>query len=202
MMLIAGETSAPPPSVARENVVLSPSAGNGKEASVIDRTLRDLVVRSSTKDWRVPDDVTDSALAARIKIIREISQFAMHLPSAWITSLHVQLSDLLDLDWDSDEPLPSLGSVRTFLRMVTHLPFASCPGLGFGNGNLVAAWTAEHYRLTIECQFFDRIRWAFSHPLETMIEVGSGITTVKRLPDVLSPYRMTPWVLDGQEKAR
>jgi len=190
------------------NTVAFPSPGVSAEALTIDRALKDMRV------WRpsafVGDSETSTEAAnevavfeARLRAKLLVANVAMHIKTEWRESLFRQLDDILDVnEWDVDDAFPTAGSMRTFLRMIIYLKFKKCPGLGISGGNVVAAWTREDHRLTIESLSEDRTQWVYSRQLDDLIEIGSGLTTVTRLPEVLSPYiQGASWIFHGEAKS-
>jgi hypothetical protein len=123
------------------------------------------------------------------------SDVAMHLDREWRDRLFAQLDDLLNVeDWhEDDEPLLD-ESFRTFLRLILYQKPKRRPGLGLSHrGYLIAAWTADADRLTLECAPDDMIRWVLSCEINGERERAAGETHVARVPEILQPYRPDRW---------
>lgn len=134
---------------------------------------------------------------ARAKMLT--SQVAMHLDDDWRNRLFEQLDDLLDLeDWHAgDEPIEA-ESFQTFLRMIIYHRSVRRPGLGLSDrGFLIAAWTKDGDRLTMEFFPDDRIRWVLSCETDGQLERASGETSVRRLMEVLAPYKPLRWLANA-----
>jgi hypothetical protein len=124
-----------------------------------------------------------------------ISQVSMHLGLEWLQKLFSQIDSLLDIEeWDENDPVPALETARTFIRLLLVLKVNRKPGIGISNsGNLIAAWTTEPNRLTVECLPNDRVRWIVSHVNGGEIERAVGDGRIDRLRDLLQPYEPSVW---------
>jgi hypothetical protein len=124
---------------------------------------------------------------------------AMHLDRDRRWRLFRQLDSLLAIeDWEADDAVPSIGSFSTFLRMLILLRPLRSPGLGAtADGNLIATWTVENDRLTIECQPKDFVRWSLSATIDGERERSAAVTPLLRLQQVLRPYSPERWFGDG-----
>lgn len=130
---------------------------------------------------------------ASVKILT--SQIAMHLDSEWRTRLFQQLDSIHDPDeWeDGDEPIHQ-GSFATFLKAILSISPERRPGLGLSSaGHLIAAWTTDQDRLTIEFLPEDRIRWVLSRRYGDDVERFAGDTGVSRLAAGLAAYNPQHW---------
>lgn len=132
---------------------------------------------------------------ARCKL--KTAEIAMHLDCDWRKRLFAQIDSLLDEEeWDpADEPVIE-GSFATFLRLMLHLNARKRPGLGASNGHIIAAWTTDRDRLTVECFPNDVIRWVVGVDMESGRETAAGQTVSFRLRDVLQPYGPDRWFGD------
>jgi hypothetical protein len=125
----------------------------------------------------------------------ETSKVAMYFPDAWRTGFFSQLDNLMDADnWEEDEKPVTKESFSTLLRMLTLIKPDRRPGLGTtSSGNIIAAWTNEKDRLTIECLSKDRVRWVLSHIIDDIRESAAGEVQLPRLQIVLTPYNPNRW---------
>ena len=135
------------------------------------------------------------------------SQVAMHLDQNWRNKLFHQIDFLHDpAEWElGDEPLRE-ASFSTFLKAILNIKPERRPGLGLSSeGNLIAAWTKDSDRLTIEFLPSERVRWVLSRKAEDDIERFAGETRVGRLFDGLKSFNPEHWfgdVAKNQEPAR
>jgi hypothetical protein len=129
----------------------------------------------------------------------ETSKVAMYFPNEWRKGFFSQLDNLMDIDnWEEDEKPVTKESFSTLLRMLTFIKPARRPGLGTtSSGNIIAAWTNEKDRLTIECLSKDRVRWVLSHIIDDIRESAAGEVQLTRLQVVLSPYSPNRWFTNG-----
>jgi hypothetical protein len=129
------------------------------------------------------------------------SVVAMHLDRDWRARLFRQLDSLLAVvDWEADDEPPSIGSFSTFLRLLILIRPERPPGLGAtSGGNLIAAWTVGNDRLTIECQPQDFVRWNLSALIDGERERSAAVTPLRRLREVLGPYRPEHWFRNGNK---
>ena len=127
------------------------------------------------------------------------SEVAMHLDNEWRVRFFSQLDNLMDIEnWEDDDTPVTVTSFTTLLRMLTSIKPARRPGLGStSGGNIIAAWTMEADRLTIECLPKDRVRWVLSRIIDGVRESAAGEVTLLRLPAVLSPYNPDRWFING-----
>jgi len=124
---------------------------------------------------------------------------AMHLDVAWRSRFFSQLDSLMDFENWQKEDLPiTEASFTTLLRMLLLIRPARRPGFGStSGGNIIAAWTMEKDRLTIECLPHDEVRWVLSRYLDGDRESAAGQIALSRLLAVLAPYNRERWFADG-----
>jgi hypothetical protein len=125
----------------------------------------------------------------------ETSKVSMYFPDEWRNGFFLQLDNLMDIDnWEEDEKTVTKESFSTLLRMLTLIKPIRRPGLGTTSaGNIIAAWTNEKDRLTIECLSKDRVRWVLSHIIDDIRESAAGEVQLPRLQTVLTPYNPNRW---------
>jgi hypothetical protein len=145
----------------------------------------------------------DALAAAKILA----SQVAMHLDQNWRNELFHQIDSLHDpAEWETDDQPLRGESFSTFLKAVLSIKPERRPGFGLSvEGNLIAAWTTGHDRLTIEFLPSDRVRWVLSRKAEGDTERFAGETGVGRLFSGLKNFNVEHWFDDAaknQEPAR
>lgn len=136
--------------------------------------------------------VFDALAYAKIKT----SLVGMHLPKTWRQRLFDQLDKLHDTsDWeDGDQPV-TRESFETFLRTVLTIRPPPRPSLGLtSSGNLLAAWTIESDRLTIEFLPAGRLRVIVSRTMDGQNQRAAMDTTSDMLIRVLAPYDPARWL--------
>jgi hypothetical protein len=180
-------------------VIQKPSAGvSGISKEIADRLKRFaepsptfLGSRNVSPPKSLEEQLYDGLAAFKVTT----ATIAMHLEREWRSRLFLQLDSLLALDdWDVEDPPPSTGSFSTFLRMLILLRPARRPGLGATNdGILIATWTSDDDRLTIDCLDKDIARWHLAVTIEGERERAAGITPLLRLNEVLLPYGPQRW---------
>ena len=119
----------------------------------------------------------------------------MYLEAQWRNKLFAQIDSLHDEDeWEyGDKPLQR-DSFATFLKAICDIKPKRRPGLGLTpNGLLVAAWTEENSRLTIEFQPRNRVRWVISRTVDNEAEQFVADTNVSRLRTSLQPHNPSEW---------
>jgi hypothetical protein len=181
--------------------VLVSSAGLSTTAKAIEDRLRALTNQTPTFSGLsrtahdLPEKLYDALAAFKIRT----SIVAMHLDDAWRSRLFQQLDNLLSVeDWDANDAPPGLASYSTFLRMMLVLRPVRRPGLGAtSDGHLVAAWTVDSDRLTIECMPNDTVRWWLSVIIDEEKDSAAGVTGLNRLKEVLTPYGPNRWFERG-----
>jgi len=130
---------------------------------------------------------------ASVKILT--SQIAMHLEREWRDKLFRQLDSLHDpREWVPDDEPIQQASFATFLKAIVQIRPKRRPGLGLSHaGHLIAAWTRQTDRLTIEFLPGDRVRWVVGRNRDEEPEHISGQTRVSRLVEALAPYSPEIW---------
>jgi len=162
-----------------------------------DRDLCSEKKKQTAKPSSLQERLYDSRAMCKLKI----ANIAMHLGPDWRSSLFSQIDGLMDYEnWEEDEEPISEESFKTFIRMILYIKPKRRPGLGAtGNGNIIAAWTNEKDRLTIECLYNDKIRWVASRYISNNRESAAGETISPRLLHVLEPYNPKIWLFDDQK---
>lgn len=125
----------------------------------------------------------------------KMSAVAMHLDSEWRSRFFSQLDSLMDFEnWEKDDLPITEASFTTLLRMILLIQPARRPGVGStSEGNILAAWTVEKDRLTIECLPNDEVRWVLSRYSDGNRESAAGHVALSRLRAVLAPYNPERW---------
>jgi hypothetical protein len=123
------------------------------------------------------------------------AQVSMHLEAAWRAGLFKQLDNLLDAEeWDFSDEMPSVASFSTFLRMIIHNRVGRRPGLGATvDGKIIAAWTTDSDRLTVECQADDTVRWVATKYVNGERVSSANTCPVALLRTFLAPYLPEVW---------
>jgi hypothetical protein len=136
---------------------------------------------------------------ARAICKKKTAAVAMHLDPKWQSSLFSQLDSLMDFDnWEKEDTPVTEASFATFLRMILLIRPAQRPGLGStSTGNIIAAWTMDKNRLTIECLPHDSVRWVIFHYIDGKTESAAGYVELSRLRAALAPYSPERWFVDG-----
>jgi hypothetical protein len=129
------------------------------------------------------------------------SQVAMHMDKEWRDKLFYQLDALHDpAEWEGDDQPIRKSSFETFLKAMLSISPERRPGLGLSHaGHLIAAWTTDEDRLTIEFLPNDRVRWVLSRHSNGEIERYAGDTGVSSLAAGLSKYHTERWFSRAQE---
>jgi hypothetical protein len=192
-----------------EMPVLLPSRGAGALAEEMSDRLKQVQKHMITPAYSVTKRQTSKSInfsieerlfdsRASLKVMT--AAVAMHLKRPWRDGLFRQLDSLLAPEsWDKDDKLVDVASYYTFLRMILYVQPARRPGLGLSyNGNLIAAWTVDVNRLTVECLPKDQLRWVLSRSIDDNLERVAGVTFIHRLPDVLAPYHPEIWFTNGE----
>ncbi|MHB1513938.1 MAG: hypothetical protein ACYCTF_12235 [Acidiferrobacter sp.] len=150
------------------------------------------VLQAATVEAGVEEKLFDAT--ASIKVL--ISQVAMHMDASWRDGLFRQLDSLHDpQEWDIEDIPIQKGSFGTFLKAMLNLAPTVKPGLGASyRGYVVAAWTRDQDRLTVEFYPSDRVRWVISNLTEYGIERFAGEVPVSRLAETLQPYEPKRWL--------
>jgi hypothetical protein len=125
------------------------------------------------------------------------SHVAMHLEREYHERLFRQLDSLHDTaEWEDGEEPINQSSFQTFLKAILKIKPERRPGLGLSQtGNLIAAWTTERDRLTIEFLPNDRVSWVLARYRDDSEEPArfAGQTRVSELIEGLAPHRPEHW---------
>ncbi|MGH8556487.1 MAG: hypothetical protein ACRESZ_03295 [Methylococcales bacterium] len=156
-------------------------------------------VTQAHKKRPLEERLYDACASCKIKM----STVAMHLNPEWRSRFFSQLDSLMDFEnWEKDDRPVTEVSFTTLLRMILLIRPERRPGLGStSEGNILAAWTVEQDRLTIECLPKDEVRWVLSRCFDGKRESAAGKVSLPRLNAVLTPYNPDRWFTHdgGQE---
>lgn len=181
------------------------SMRSASNAAEFDKDVR--FVESRVDELRSPPSPASLTTVATPKLLEEqlfdatanvkilTSQVAMHLDREWRDKLFQQLDSMHDpAEWEAgDEPIQQ-ASFATFLKAIVQLKPQRRPGLGLTyGGNLIAAWTKDSDRLTVEFLPKDRVKWVLSRHQEDEPERFAGQMAVSRLGEGLAPYDPQYW---------
>jgi hypothetical protein len=146
---------------------------------------------SPTDGRRLEERLFDAT--ASVKILT--SQIAMHLEREWRDKLFRQLDSLHDPnEWEPDDDPIQQASFATFIKAIIQIKPKRRPGLGLSHtGHLIAAWTTDFDRLTIEFLPNDHVRWVIGRRHDNEQEHIAGQTRVSRLAEALAPYNPGIW---------
>jgi hypothetical protein len=142
------------------------------------------------------DDLAHRLFEALAAVKIHTSTVAMHLDKEWRDKLFRQLDSLHDMDeWELDDEPIQKASFDTFLKAMLSIKPKRRPGLGLSHaGHLVAAWTTNQDRLTIEFLAHDRVRWVLSRKLAgDEPERFAGETRIELLAARLAEYNPEHW---------
>lgn len=139
--------------------------------------------------------IEDRLHDANVSCKTKTASIAMHVSKEWLSIFYKQLDNLMDPEnWEDDDTPITDESFTTLLRMLMYVKPEKRPGLGAtSTGNIIATWTKNKERLTIECLPSDKIRWVLSIYIDGERESAAGVSSLKRLLDVLSPYGLQRW---------
>ncbi|MGH8511516.1 MAG: hypothetical protein ACREU8_09085, partial [Gammaproteobacteria bacterium] len=140
----------------------------------------------STKTVPLEERLYDARALCKTKT----AAVAMHLDAEWRSRFFSQLDSLMDFEnWEREDLPITEASFTTLLRMILLVRPARRPGLGStSGGNIIAAWTVEKDRLTIECLPHDEVRWVLSRNFGGNHESAAGQVALSRSLAVLEPY--------------
>lgn len=189
------------------NLLSNLSSAVGTDADIIKNSLLNIYERQTADrpfykpaqeeaaDKSLPEKLFDAL--AEVKLLT--AKVAMHLDTHWRSRIFEQLDDLLDPDdWHEDDEPINASSFESFLRMIVFHSPSRRPGFGVSiRGHLIAAWTTGLDRLTTEFLPNGTVRWVLSCEVDGVMERAAGETPVRRLMDVLAPYRPTRWFADA-----
>jgi hypothetical protein len=138
---------------------------------------------------------SDQLLDRLIDFKAYVGSVSMHLPTTWREGFFAQLDYLLDFEnWESGDELPKLASFQTLMRTLLYNEVAKRPGLGLSpDGNVIAAWTNNRDRLTIECSANDRLRFSLIRYEDNERQSAAGDIGARFLKTYLSPFRPEVW---------
>lgn len=127
---------------------------------------------------------------------------AMYLPDEWRSRFFSQVDNLMGVEnWEDEDTPITEASFSTLLRMLLLIWPVKRPGLGAtSEGHIIATWSLEKDRLTIECLPNDRVRWVVSKYIEGNRESAAGDVRLNRLYAVLEPYEPKRWFVDATQK--
>ncbi len=150
---------------------------------------------ASLTNWTVDKTLEEQLFDATANVKILTSHVAMHLDREWCEKLFHQLDSMHDLaEWESGDKPIRQASFATFLKAIVQLKPLRRPGLGLSyGGNLIAAWTRELDRLTIEFFPDDRVRWVIARRYDDEIDRFAGQSAVFRLREGLAPYHPENW---------
>ena len=123
------------------------------------------------------------------------SVFAKFFDPTWRESLFAQLDQIFDpIDWEEEEPVPSLSSWETCLRLLSSTSFAIRPGLSLHNGSFVLVWRNNGLRCAITCLDGDRCLWSVSEKVGSEAEYATGECSTGSIGRHLLPYNKDEWL--------
>ena len=124
--------------------------------------------------------------------------FAMHFGRDWQQRFFAQLDAVMNAaEWDSQDPVITETSFVTLLRILLILRGKRRPGLAAGpNGTIIATWTIDENRLTLQCQPGDHVRWIVTQIIEGQPDTAAGQTTVAYLMQRLQAFNPEQWFTD------
>lgn len=148
-----------------------------------------------SKAETVEERLYDARALCKIKT----AEVAMYLPAEWRSRFFSQIDSLMDAEnWEEEDAPITAASFTTLLRMLLLIWPVRRPGLGAtSEGHIIATWTKDRDRLTIECLPVDKVRWVLSRYFEGNRESGAGEISITRLPAVLAPYKPESWFADA-----
>lgn len=171
----------------------------GKRMAEIGKQVEEsqIGVSSALSGQRVvdPDSIRRRIFDALAEVKVLTSRVAMHLDASWRRRLFEQLDSLHEADeWEPNDLPIQEGSFRTFLKVDLAIKPDRPPGLGLSyTGNLIAAWTTDLDRLTLEFLDGDRVRWVLSIATAEGRERYAGDVPVTSLLRGLSHHNPARW---------
>lgn len=157
------------------------------------KTPQSLASFSSLTPATKPIDEQLFDATSNVKILT--SQVANYLSKDFRNKLFHQLDAMHKADdWDLDDKPVLQTSYSLFLKTITFLKPERIPSLGLSHtGNVLTAWITGNDRLILEFLPDDHIKWIVSGTFDNVTENSSGVTSILRLPKVLSPYYPDIW---------
>jgi hypothetical protein len=125
-----------------------------------------------------------------------ISDFSMYLPNGFAKGLNRQFANMFDKDaWETDDHLPTLRALQTFLTLLHTTQAERRPGIGTnGRGSITAFWKAGDSRLTVECYSDEQTNWALTRSVgDGKPALAAGECAVTDLHSHLRSYRPEVW---------
>lgn len=185
--------------------VMFPASKNSDEITeAVIRSVLSFQSPGSLGEQAKPPSIKTVLLEERLYNARALCKIktaavAMHLDSEWRSRFFSQLDSLMDFEnWEKEDLPITEASFTTLLRMILLIQPARRPGLGStSEGNIIAAWTVDKDRLTIECLPHDEVHWVLSRYLDGNRESAAGHVALSRLLAVLAPYNPERWFADG-----
>lgn len=145
-------------------------------------------------------DRTRSEVTPRERRLEEFQRLiygiSMHLPKGFAVGLNNQFANMMADDaWEDDDELPSMDSLKAFLRMLFLTKATQRPGIGTnGRGSITAFWRVGENRLTIDCLPSGNTRWVLTRVnANREVERAAGECHPNRLSEVLKVYEPEVW---------
>jgi hypothetical protein len=162
-----------------------------------------LLARNAMERSNKHDTLDEQLYNSRAACKTKTANVAMHLDKEWRARFFTQVDNLLSAEeWDEGDKPITEASFTTLLRLMLLIRAERGPGLGAtSDGNVIATWTVENDRLTVECQPLDQVRWVLLRYLDGQRESAAGQTDLLRLRQVLEPYDPKRWFLYEGSKA-
>lgn len=141
-----------------------------------------------------PADLSKRARAFK----NHVSHYAMYFSSEFRIRLLKQIDVLFDEDeWDEDDALPSENSFKALLRGLVLLKPLHRPALGLSSeGNILAMWSNETSKVSLEFIAGDLIRWSGTLSVAGPPDQIASRTATIRLGEALSGFGLRG-LIDG-----
>ena len=149
-------------------------------------------------------DATRSHLLARksfdLKVL--VSRVSMHFNDTRRRSLFRQIDMIHDPEnWEESDELPSKDSFSTLMRFYISPRVIQNPKLGLSaNGMFLAMWSTDGAMLTLEFKPKDQVAWIVREQSNGELEYASGASPLRRLWNVIAPYRISEWLSHGPQE--
>lgn len=142
-----------------------------------------------------PRSLEEQLYDARASFKIATNSVAMHFDRNWQRKFFAQIDAMMDADeWDTDDPLVTEPAFRTLLRILLILRGKRRPGLAVGpDGTIIAAWTINANRLTLECHPADTVRWIVTQVIDGEPDTAVGQTKLPHLFDRLASFNPEQW---------